>query len=35
MLSMSWQKSADLDYVLLYLIQFYDVCNNEALDKSA
>lgn len=35
MLSMSGQVSAELDYVLLYLICFYDVCNSAAVDKPA
>lgn len=35
MLSMSGQVSAELDYVLLYLIRFYDVCSSAAVDKSA
>lgn len=32
MLSMSGQISADLDYVLQYLIQFYNIFSSAALD---
>lgn len=34
MLSMSGQISADLDYVLLHLIQFYNVFSSSELARS-